>query len=171
MAKPRAKLARPDRIRRHRGRWHGHLWAHPHYRRTHLFWTLPCRHEIVIVNGISFYRCSHRWYRQINHEGEVVFVVSSVPHGVEVVVLPDDHLVVDVAGDTDYYHHHTFYHRVVRNKRAVLVVVDPPVGAELHVESPPDGAVEVDVDGVAYYQFDTVFYQQTAGGYVVVEGP
>ena len=53
----------------------------------------------------------------------------------------------------------------------MFVVVDPPVGAELQVDSLPDGAVEVDVDGVAYYQFDAVFYQKTAGGYVVVEGP
>jgi hypothetical protein len=52
-------------------------------------------------------------------------------------------------------------------------VVDAPYGAE--VESIPEKAVEVKVEGTTYYQYDKLFYRKISEGkkttYVIVASP
>ena len=53
------------------------------------------------------------------------------------------------------------------------MAVDPPLGAE--VLSLPGSAVEIEVSGVGYYQYDRVFYRRvvhpTRTAYVIVASP
>jgi hypothetical protein len=66
-----------------------------------------------------------------------------------------------------------FEEKVQREGRFVYVAVDPPLGAE--VLSLPESAVEIEVSGVGYYQYDRVFYRRvvhpTRTAYVIVASP
>ena len=61
-------------------------------------------------------------------------------------------------GETYHYVDFNFYVAYEENGQRGYVVGDPEIGAQ--TDELPDGATTVEEDGVTYYQFDNVFFEE-----------
>ncbi len=147
--------------------WH-HGYMGSAYYAPHVFVSLGCSNQVVVVSAHSYYYCGGSYYDRVIVQSEVKYVPVSAPSGAEITKLENPTEIV-IDGKTYYLDNGSFYIQVTRDGKQIYVVVDPPVGAE--VPSLPDGARELDVAGDSYYQFDKVFYRKLGDRYVIVDPP
>ena len=60
-------------------------------------------------------------------------------------------------GETYYYVDYNFYVAYEENGKSGYVLGDPEIGAQC--DELPEGATEVEEDGVTFHQFDSVFFE------------
>ena len=84
-------------------------------------------------------------------------------HGDTVVFLPWGSRRVNVGRDTCYYHRGVYFKR---HPRRGYVVITAPMGAV--VPQLPIGHRTIIIDGVAYHEYDGVYYKGGPTGYTVV---
>jgi hypothetical protein len=147
--------------------WH-HSHHHHHYHSSAVYVSLGCSHSTVIVSSHTFYYCGGTYYDRVYVQSEVRYVPVSAPSGAELASLENPTVMV-IDGEEYYLDNGSFYQQIRRDGKVLYVVVDPPVNAE--VPSLPEGARELQVGDVTYYQFDRVFYRKLGEIYVVVEPP
>jgi hypothetical protein len=147
--------------------WH-HSHHHHHYHSSAVYVSLGCSHSTVIVSSHTFYYCGGTYYDRVYVQSEVRYVPVSAPSGAELESLENPTVMV-IDGEEYYLDNGSFYQQIRRDGKVLYVVVDPPVNAE--VPSLPEGARELQVGDVTYYQFDRVFYRKLGEIYVVVEPP
>jgi len=46
-----------------------------------VYWTLPCRPNVVAMGGVIYYVCGSAWYTRAYSEGDVVYTVVPNPTG------------------------------------------------------------------------------------------
>ena len=70
-------------VQRDHREWHEDRWK----RRTGAaltraaFRSLSCTSNIIIVSGVTYYRCGGTWYRRAQQSGDVVYIVVTQPAG------------------------------------------------------------------------------------------
>lgn len=131
-----------------------------------------CTPQPVTVGPSSYTQCGSTYYEKVYIKEEVRYVEVATPRGLEKTEL-DNARQVRVGDKTYFVEGHGFYEKVQRDGRDLYVSVDTPAGAE--VDRIPENAMEVEVDGKKYYQYDSIFYRAVGSGedrtYVVVVPP
>jgi hypothetical protein len=46
-----------------------------------VYWTLPCRPNVIAMGGVTYYVCGSAWYTRAYSEGDVVYTVVPNPTG------------------------------------------------------------------------------------------
>ena len=69
--------------RRDRYEWHEDRWERRAGRALtrSAYLSLSCTSDIIIVSGITYYRCDSTWYRRAHQDGDVVYIVVVQPAG------------------------------------------------------------------------------------------
>ncbi len=138
-----------------------------HHRPGHVIRTMPKVAMTLTLGGLLFYYSDGIYYRHLDSG----FVVIVPPIGLIVPVLPPGYTVFQLRGRTYYYYADVYYvwdigHRAYR-------VVEVPEAYETYqpgdiVDTLPDGAYTVTLDGVQYYRYDGVYFMQAIQGERVV---
>jgi len=104
------------------------------------------------VTSVTYYHYNP-WYRRVMYEGELVYIQTPAPVGLETEKPPDGAEILDFQETTYYYHEAAFYKEAPGGG---YIVVEPPVGAE--VSSIPEEAVpDEDADSILYI-FDNAYF-------------
>jgi len=143
----------------------------PYYRPGYVTRTLPNVAITLTLGSLLFYYADGIYYR--HHDSG--FVVIAPPIGLIVPVLPMGYTVFYLRGITYYYYADVYYVWDLHH-RAYRVVEVPEEYAIYHpgdiVDTLPDGAYTVTIDGVQYYRYGGVYFMQAMQGdrivYVVV---
>jgi len=146
--------------------------ALPYYHRPgYVIRTLPRVAVTLSLGGLFFYYADGIYYRHAVSG----FIVSVPPVGLFVPTLPPAHTVFIVDGHTYYYYADVYYvwdnsHTAYRVVNAPEVVGDYRPGDI--VDTLPDGAYTVTIDGKQYYRYADVYFMQAIQGdrivYIVV---
>jgi hypothetical protein len=58
-------------------------WYDDHYGHgtVRVYTSLPCTGEAVVVDGVTYYRCSSTWYTRTFSRGDVTYAVVDAPAG------------------------------------------------------------------------------------------
>ena len=153
---------------------HPRYWVPPgtkplpyHHRPGHVIRTIPKVAMTLTLGSLLFYYSDGIYYR--HHDRGYVVIVP--PTGLIVPVLPLGYTVFQLRGRTYYYYANVYYvwdidHRAYR-------VVEVPEAYETYrpgdiVDTLPDGAYTVTIDGVQYYRYDGVYFMQAVQGERVV---
>ncbi len=155
-----------------------HYWVPPrgkplpyYYRPGYTIRTIPKVAISISLGGLLFYYSDGIYYR--HHRSGYIVIVP--PIGLIVPVLPLGYTVFHVRGSTYYYYADVYYvwdihHRAYR-------VIEVPEAYETYqpgdiVDTLPDGAFTVTIDGIQYYRYDGVYFMQSIQGeriiYIVV---
>ncbi|MEN8146505.1 MAG: DUF6515 family protein [Campylobacterota bacterium] len=144
----------------------------PYYHRPgYTIRTIPKVAVSVSLGSLLFYY-SHGIYYRHHLNG---FIVILPPIGLIVPVLPVGHIPFHVYGRTYYYYADVYYVWDIHH-RAYRVVEVPEAGEPYQpgtiVDTLPDGAYTVTIDGVQYYRYGEVYFMQSVQGerivYIVV---
>jgi hypothetical protein len=132
----------------------------PHHRPGHVVRRLPRVAVTLSLGGVLFYYAEGIYYRHYPSG----FVVAVPPVGLIVPVLPVGYTVLRIHGGT-YYYYADVYYVWDANRRAYRVVEAPQTYETLQpgdiVESLPDGAYTVTIDGVQYYRYGGIYFLQS----------
>ena len=144
----------------------------PYYHRPgYVIHTLPRVAVTLSIGGLLFYYADGIYYKHASSG----FIVSVPPIGLIVTTLPVGYTVFVMSGRTYYYYADVYY--VWDSYRAGYRVVEAPVDDSAYqpgdiVESLPDGASAVTINGMQYYRYDNLYFMQTIQGnrivYIVV---
>lgn len=144
----------------------------PYYHRPgYTIRTLPRVATTVTLGGLIFYYADGIYYSRYN----TGFMVVLPPVGLLVPMLPLGYTVFQLHGVTYYYYADVYYVWDVHH--SAYRVVEVPEDDESYqpgdvVDTLPDGAYTVTIDGVQYYRFNGVYFLQSVQGdrvvYVVV---
>lgn len=140
----------------------------PYYHRPgYTIGTIPKAAISVTLGGLLFYYSDGIYYSRHNSG----FIVILPPIGLLVPVLPVGYVSFYLHGLTYYYYADVYYvwdihHRAYR-------VVDVPQSDEAYqpgtiIDTLPDGAYTVTIDGVQYYRYGGVYFMQSIQGERVV---
>ena len=130
-----------------------------------MFWIVP----VLLLTMVLFtpqadaWRGDHdndRWHGNYRNHGH-----RDHPYGNSVFSLHGKYFTLTVGGGRYYYCDGRFY----RRRHWDYVVVREPIGVV--IPAIPVGCHKVIIDGRIYYNYNDVYYLQTAGGYRVVEAP
>jgi len=142
-----------------------------YYRPGYTIGTIPKVAVTVTLGSLVFYYADGIYYRRHNSG----FMVIVPPIGLIVPVLPVGYTVFYLHGITYYYYADVYYVWDLHH-RAYRVVDVPAVSDEYRpgdiVDTLPDGAYTVTIDGVQYYRYGGVYFMQAIQGerivYIVV---
>jgi hypothetical protein len=104
------------------------------------------------VTSVTYYHYNP-WYRRVMYEGELVYIQTPAPVGLETDKPPDGAEILDFQETTYYYHEAAFYKEAPGGG---YIVVEPPVGAE--VSSIPEEAVPDEDADSSLYIFDNAYF-------------
>lgn len=143
----------------------------PYYHRPgYTIRTIPKVAISVSLGGLLFYYTDGIYYRHHNSG----YMVTLPPIGLLVPVLPLGYVPFNVYGSRYYYYADVYYVWDIHH-RAYRVVEAPEVKSYQPgtiVDTLPDGAYTVTIDGVQYYRYDGVYFMQSIQGerivYIVV---
>ena len=125
----------------------------------------------ISLGGLLFYYSDGIYYRHHSNG----FIVILPPIGLLIPVLPIGYLSFHAYGGTYYYYADVYYIWDIHH-RAYRVVEVPETGEPYQpgtiVDTLPDGAYTVTIDGVQYYRYGEVYFLQSIQGerivYIVV---
>ena len=144
----------------------------PYYHRPgYTIRTIPKVAISVSLGSLLFYYTNGIYYR--HHLNG--FIVILPPIGLLVPVLPIGYLPFHVYGHSYYYYADVYYVWDIHH-RAYRVVEVPKAGEPYQpgtiVDTLPDGAYTVTIDGIQYYRYGEVYFMQSIQGerivYIVV---
>lgn len=93
-----------------------------------------------------------------NDAGQTIYRVEPQPPDEEIEEIPTGSPSFVADGETYYYVNYNFYVQYEENGKTGYVNGEPEVGAQ--VATLPDEVTTVEEDGVTYYQFDSVFFEE-----------
>ena len=93
-----------------------------------------------------------------NDAGGTIYRVEPQPPEEEVDEIPAGSPSFVADGETYHYVNYDFYVQYEENGKTGYVNGEPEIGAQ--VDALPDVVTTVEEDGVTYYQFDTVFFEE-----------
>jgi hypothetical protein len=132
----------------------------PRHRPGHVVRRLPRVAVTLSLGGVLFYYAEGIYYRHYPSG----FVVAVPPVGLIVPVLPVGYTVLRIHGGT-YYYYADVYYIWDADRRAYRVVEAPQTYESLQpgdvVETLPDGAYTVTIDGVQYYRYGGIYFLQS----------
>jgi len=142
-----------------------------YYRPGYTIGTIPKVAVTVTLGSFVFYYADGIYYRR-HHSG---FIVIVPPIGLIVPMLPVGYTVFYLHGVTYYYYAGVYYVWDL-HQHAYRVVDVPAVSDEYRpgdiVDTLPDGAYTVTIDGVQYYRYGEIYFMQAIQGerivYIVV---
>jgi hypothetical protein len=157
---------------------HRHYYRPPgakpirHYQRPgYVVRRLPRLAVTLSLGGLFFYYADGLYYRHYNN----TYIVTAPPVGLIVTTLPVGYTVFVLGGRTYYYYADVYY--VWDTRRSGYRVVEAPLDYSTYqpgeiVDTLPDGARSVTIDGVQYYRYADVYFMQAIQGdrivYIVV---
>lgn len=128
-----------------------------HHRPGYITRTIPKVAMTLSLGGLLYYFTDGIYYRR--HSSG--FIVVMPPVGLIVPVLPLGYTVFQLHGSTYYYYDNVYYVRDTAHQ--AYRVAQAPDGYAAYkpgdiVETLPDGAYTVTIDGVQYYRFGGVYF-------------
>ena len=96
-----------------------------------------------------------------NEAGRTIYRVEPQPPEEEIDEIPAGSPSFVADGETYYYVNYNFYVQYEENGKSGYVNGEPEIGAQ--VDTLPDEVTTVEEDGVTYYQFDSVFFEEVEG--------
>ncbi len=97
----------------------------------------------------------------VNDAGRVIYRVEPTPPQTELEAIPAGVPSFEADGETYHYVNYNFYVQYEEDGNTGYVVGEPELGAQVDsLLSVSDVVTTVQEEGVTYYQFDTVFFQE-----------
>jgi hypothetical protein len=112
--------------------------------------------------------------KDTNDAGQEIYRVEPQPPEEEIDAIPADAPSFVADGETYHYVNYNLYVEYEENGQTGFVNGEPEIGAQL--DELPVGATTIEEDGLTFYQFDTVFFEEVEDEngqpfYEVIESP
>jgi len=149
-----------------RDQYHRHYYRPPgvkpvpyYYRPGYVTRTIPRVAVTISLGGLLFYYADGIYYRHATSG----FVVALPPVGLVITTLPVGYTVFLYSGITYYYYADVYY--VWDGYRGGYRVVEAPIDTGAYrpgdvVDSLPDGAYSVTINGRQYYRYNDLYFMQ-----------
>ena len=96
--------------------------------------------------------------KDVNVAGQEIYRVEPQPPEEELDEIPTDAVTFVADGETYYYVNFNLYVEYEEDGQTGFINAEPDIGAQ--VDALPEGVTEIEENGITYYQFDMVFFEE-----------